>query len=114
MEAFMSKKLLSKILKFRDNRNWSQFHKPKDLAISISIEANELLELFQWNSSKETVENNFQELQDELADIMIYCVLMADKLDIDLEKAVEHKLDKNKEKYPVEKAYNSKEKYDKL
>ncbi len=110
----MNKNLIHKIIQFRDDRNWSQFHNPKDLAISISIEANELLELFQWNSSKETVENKFQDLQDELADIMIYCILMADKLDIDLEKAVEHKLYKNKEKYPVEKAYNSKEKYDKL
>jgi NTP pyrophosphatase (non-canonical NTP hydrolase) len=110
----MNKKIINKIIKFRDDRNWSQFHNPKDLAISISIEANELLELFQWNSSKETVENKFPELQDELADIMIYCILMADKLDIDLEKAVERKLDKNKEKYPVKKAYNSKEKYDKL
>jgi NTP pyrophosphatase (non-canonical NTP hydrolase) len=110
----MNKKIINEITNFRDDRNWSQFHNPKDLAISISIESNELLELFQWNSSKETVENNFQELQDELADIMIYCTLMADKLDIDLEEAVEHKLDKNKEKYPVEKAYNSKEKYDKL
>jgi len=110
----MDKKLIEKIINFRDDRNWSQFHNPKDLAISISIEANELLELFQWNSNKETVENNLQDLQDELADIRIYCILMADKLDIDLEKAVEHKLDKNKGKYPVEKAYNSKEKYDKL
>ena len=110
----MNKRLLNKIIKFRDDRNWSQFHNPKDLAISISIESNELLELFQWNSSKETVENHFQDLQDELADIIIYCTLMADKLDIDLEEAVKHKLEKNKEKYPVKKAYNSKEKYDKL
>ena len=110
----MKEKLLKEILKFRDDRNWSQFHNPKDLAISISIESSELLELFQWNNSKETVENNFQDLQDELADIMIYCTLMADKLDIDLNKAVEQKLEKNKEKYPVEKSYNSKEKYDKL
>ena len=110
----MNKTLINKIIEFRDDRNWAQFHNPKDLAISISIESSELLELFQWNNSKETVENNLQDLQDELADIMIYCILMADKLDIDLEKAVEQKLDKNKEKYPVKKAYNSKEKYDKL
>lgn len=110
----MNKKIINEITNFRDDRNWSQFHNPKDLAISISIEASELLELFQWNSSKETVENNLQDLQDELADIMIYCTLMGDKLDIDLDKAVEHKLEKNKEKYPVKKSYNSKEKYDKL
>ena len=110
----MDKKLIEKIIKFRDDRNWSQFHNPKDLAISISLEAAELLELFQWNNSKETTENNYQELQDELADILIYCTLMADKLDIDLDKAVMKKLEKNEKKYPVEKSYNSKEKYDQL
>jgi len=110
----VDKKLIEKIIKFRDDRNWSQFHNPKDLAISISLEAAELLELFQWNNSKETTENNYQELQDELADILIYCTLMADKLDIDLDKAVMKKLEKNEKKYPVEKSYNSKEKYDQL
>jgi NTP pyrophosphatase (non-canonical NTP hydrolase) len=110
----MNKELIEKIIKFRDDRNWSQFHNPKDLAISISLEAAELLELFQWNNSKETVENNYQELQDELADILIYCTLMADKLDIDLDEAVKKKLEKNEKKYPVKKSYNSKEKYDQL
>jgi NTP pyrophosphatase (non-canonical NTP hydrolase) len=110
----MDKELIEKIIKFRDDRNWSQFHNPKDLAISISLEAAELLELFQWNNSQETMENNYQELQDELADILIYCTLMADKLDIDLDEAVKSKLEKNEQKYPVEKSYNSKEKYDQL
>jgi len=110
----MNNKLLEKIIKFRDDRNWSQFHNPKDLAISISLEAAELLELFQWNNSKETIENNYQDLQDELADILIYCILMADKLDIDLDEAIEKKIEKNEKKYPVEKSYNSKEKYDQL
>jgi NTP pyrophosphatase (non-canonical NTP hydrolase) len=91
----MDKELIEKIIKFRDDRNWSQFHNPKDLAISISLEAAELLELFQWNNSQETMENNYQELQDELADILIYCTLMADKLDIDLDEAVKSKLEKN-------------------
>lgn len=110
----MNKNIIEKILKFRDDRNWSQFHNPKDLAISISLEANELLELFQWKNSQETLENNLNELQDELADIIIYCVLMADKTNIDLEEAIKQKLKKNKDKYPVEKAYNTKEKYDEL
>ena len=110
----MNKNLYDKIIKFRDERNWSQFHNPKDLAISISLEASELLELFQWKKSEETIENNHNELKDELADILIYSVLMADKTNIDLEEAIEQKLKKNKEKYPVEKAYNSKEKYNEL
>ncbi len=110
----MNKELVNKIIKFRDNRNWFQFHNPKDLAISISLEAAELLELFQWSNSDDVVDNNLQELQDELADILIYCHLMADKLDIDLDKAVEEKLEKNKQKYPIDKSYNSKEKYDQL
>jgi len=110
----MDKELIEKIIKFRDDRNWSQFHNPKDLAISISLEAAELLELFQWSNSDEAVENNYQELKDELADILIYCTLMADKLDIDLDEAVKSKLEKNEQKYPVEKSYNSKEKYDQL
>jgi len=110
----MNKNLYDKIIKFRDERNWSQFHNPKDLAISISLEASELLELFQWKKSEETIENNHNELKDELADILIYSVLMADKTNIDLEEAIEQKLEKNKEKYPVEKAYNSKEKYNEL
>jgi len=83
-------------------------------SIPSSLEAAELLELFQWSNSDEAVENNYQELQDELADILIYCTLMADKLDIDLDKAVKSKLEKNEKKYPVEKSYNSKEKYDQL
>jgi NTP pyrophosphatase (non-canonical NTP hydrolase) len=110
----MSKELIKEIIKFRDDRNWSQFHNPKDLAISISLEAAELLELFQWSNNDEAVDNNFQELQDELADILIYCTLMADKLNIELDEAVKNKLEKNKKKYPIEKSYNSKEKYDKL
>ena len=110
----MNKKIIKKIIKFRDDRNWSQYHNPKDLAISISLEANELLELFQWNSSKETVNNNLDEIKEELADVLIYSILLSEKLNIDIEKIIENKLDKNAKKYPIEKAFNSKEKYDKL
>jgi len=110
----MNKKLLNKIIKFRDDRNWSQFHNPKDLAISLSLEASELLELFQWKSSQETVNNKLNEIKEELADVLIYSILLSDKLDIDIEKIIEQKIEKNKEKYPVEKAYNSKEKYNEL
>jgi len=110
----MDEKLLNKIIKFRDDRNWSQYHNPKDLAISLSLEASELLELFQWNSSEETVNNKLNEIKEELADVLIYSILLSDKLDIDIEKIIEQKLEKNKEKYPVEKAYDSKEKYNEL
>jgi len=100
----MDEKLLNKIIKFRDDRNWSQYHNPKDLAISLSLEASELLELFQWNSSEETVNNNLDEIKEELADVLIYSILLSDKLDIDIEKIIKNKLEKSKEKYPVEKA----------
>ena len=110
----MNTKLINKIIKFRDDRNWSQYHNPKDLVISLSLEASELLELFQWNSSEETVNNNLDEIKEELADVLIYSILLSDRLDIDIEKIIKDKLEKSKEKYPVEKAYNSKEKYDEL
>lgn len=110
----MDKDLINKIIKFRDDRNWSQFHNPKDLSISISLEASELLELFQWSNNKEVIEKNYGEIKDEVADILIYIILFSDRLDIDIEKAVLDKLEKNRKKYPIEKAKNSKEKYDKL
>ncbi|HDR8054887.1 TPA: nucleotide pyrophosphohydrolase, partial [Bacillus cereus] len=87
----MNQTILEKVLKFRDDRNWKQFHNPKDLAISLSLEASELLENFQWKSSEEAVETKKEDMKDELAD----------QLDIDLEEIIINKIEKNNKKYPV-------------
>lgn len=106
--------LIQKVVEFRDSRNWRQFHNPKDLAISLSIEASELLENFQWKTSDESVTVNFDRIQDELADVLIYALLLSNELNINLEQAVLDKIKKNGEKYPVEKAYGSNKKYNEL
>lgn len=98
--------LITRILKFRDDRNWKQFHTPENLAKSISIEAGELLENYQWNN-----EPNLSAVTDELADVMNYCILMADALGIDLIEAMHQKIDKNELKYPIDKAKGVSTKY---
>lgn len=95
--------------KFNKDRDWDQFHTPENLAKSISIEAGELLECFQWNNKY-----NKQELIEELADVQAYCIMLAQKLDVDLEKIVIDKYKKNSIKYPVEKAKGVDTKYSKL
>lgn len=106
--------IIKEVLKFRDERNWSQFHNPKDLAISLSLEASELLENFQWQTSDEAVDKHFENIKDELADVLIYSILMAEKLNIDLNEAIIKKIEKNSKKYPIDKARNSKKKYTEL
>ncbi|CAM3870139.1 nucleotide pyrophosphohydrolase [Mesobacillus thioparans] len=96
-------KIRQNIINFRDERNWKPYHNEKDLAISICLEANELLENFQWKSSEEAVEDSKQNIIEEMADILIYLVQLADKLDIDLEEEVLEKMKKNALKYPVQK-----------
>ena len=111
------KKLTDRVLHFRDARNWKQFHKPKDLAISLSLEAGEVLEHFQWKSEAEIeqyVKTNKDEIADELSDVLNYLLLMAHDLEIDLSAAQEKKIEKNAKKYPVEKATGNSAKYDKL
>lgn len=105
---------MNEVLKFRDDRNWKQFHNPKDLAISISLEAAELLEVFQWSAEDVTCENKMDKIKEELADVVNYCILMADVCGLDLDEIVREKIKRNSEKYPVEKAYGSKEKYTEL
>ncbi|KAA0565363.1 nucleotide pyrophosphohydrolase [Bacillus sp. CH30_1T] len=94
------KQLCEKVIEFRDERNWDANHNEKDLAISISLEANELLENFQWKTSREAVEATRQNIKEEMADVLIYLVQLADKMDIDLEEEVYEKLEKNALKYP--------------
>ncbi|WP_186327231.1 nucleotide pyrophosphohydrolase [Bacillus cereus] len=105
------KELTNKVIQFRDDRNWKQFHNPKDLAISISLEASELLETFQWKSNEEALSKNMDNIKDELADVLIYSMLLANDLGFDVEEIVKNKIEKNKSKYPVEKAYGVKTKY---
>ena len=110
----MTQETINEVLKFRDDRDWKQFHNPKDLAISISLEAAELLEVFQWSASDVVCENKLDKIKEELADVVNYCILMADTCGLDLDEIVQAKVKKNAEKYPVEKAFGSKEKYTEL
>ena len=91
----MTKETIEQVLKFRDERNWKQFHNPKDLAISICLEAKD-------------------KIGEELADVLNYCILMADTCGLDMDEIIQEKVRKNAEKYPVEKAYGHKEKYTEL
>jgi dCTP diphosphatase len=106
--------LRSQIVAFRDERDWDQFHHPKELAIALSIEASELLEHFLWKSSTEVsdrIESKREEIADELADVAVYLIELADKVGVDLEEAIQRKMAKNAVKYPVEKAKGSNKKY---
>ncbi|TYR74471.1 nucleotide pyrophosphohydrolase [Rossellomorea vietnamensis] len=93
--------LTKEILKFRDDRGWNHDHREKDLAISIVLEASELLENFQWKTSEEAAADSRQNIKEEMADVLIYLVQLADSLDVDLEEEVYKKLEKNNIKYPV-------------
>lgn len=106
------KDLTNKILEFRDKRDWSKYHKPKDLAMCLSIEASELLELFLWKSEKDKVEIKL--LKEELADILYSALLLAKYYDLDVKKIILEKLKKNNIKYPVKKAKGKNNKYNKL
>lgn len=107
----MTMNSMKKINKFRDDRDWRQFHNEKDLAISISLEASELLELFQWKKSEETVSNKKTELKEELADVLIYSYMMADNLNLDVDEIIDEKIKKDSAKYPVKKSYGNSTKY---
>lgn len=111
--------ILKKIKKFRDKRDWMQFHNPKDMAEAIVIEASELLELFLWKDKKESLEfiknkKNLEEVSDEFADVMGFLIEFADNYGIDIEKAIEDKQKKNAKKYPIEKSKGKAIKYTKL
>ena len=108
---------IAKIRAFRDARDWMQFHNPKNLAISINLEAAELLEHFQWKSMEESeahAKAACDEITEEMADVAIYLFELADNLGVDLLSAVDAKLAKNESKYPVEKAKGSAVKYTEL
>jgi len=111
------RQITEKIKKFRDERDWKQFHNHKDVALSLVLEASEVLEHFQWKSNTEVndyAKTQKEELADELADVAIYLFELADNLKIDLPSAIDHKMAKNAKKYPIEKAKGKHTKYDKL
>lgn len=103
-----------KALSFRKERDWEQFHNPKDLAISISLEAAELLEIFQWSGSDLEVKEKAEHAREELADVLIYGIYMADSMGINIADAISEKIDANAAKYPVDKAKGTSTKYTEL
>ena len=109
--------IIEKIKKFRDERDWMQFHNHKDMALSLVLEASEVLEHFQWKKAEEVnalAERNKGEIAEELADVAMYLFELAENLGIDLKKAIHDKLAKNAQKYPIEKAKGSAKKYNQL
>ena len=113
----MNDEILTNIRDFRDERDWAQFHNPKDMAIAISIEASELLEHFLWKTTEESEQRVLEkraEISDEIADIAVYLLELADNLNIDLAHAIKNKMKKNAAKYPVDKSKGSHVKYTEL
>ena len=106
----MKKETIERIRNFTIDRDWDQFHSPANLAKSISIEANELLECFQWSDDNYDIEA----VKEELADVLVYCRNMLDKLNLDEDEIVNAKMSKNETKYPVNKSKGKSDKYDKL
>lgn len=106
----MKKELIDKIIKFRDDRDWKKFHTGENIAKALSIEASELLECFQWSQTEKSIDK----IKEELADVLMYCILMADCYNLNIEEILEAKLIKNEEKYPIEKAYGSSKKYNEI
>ncbi|HEY1074755.1 MAG TPA: nucleotide pyrophosphohydrolase [Patescibacteria group bacterium] len=110
-------KLQDQLEKFREERDWKQFHNPKDLAISLSLEASEVLEHFQWKNVDEVKAHIIEKKEDiaaELADVLYWLLLLSKDLNVDLEAAFQKKMDKNAQKYPVDKAKGTHKKYTEL
>lgn len=108
------KKLTEELVSFRDKRDWKQFHNTKDLALALSIEAAELNELFLWKTIEEAENVDKERLKEELADILSYALLIAEKHNFDIKEIVSNKIIKNNEKYPVEKSKGNATKYNEL
>ena len=105
---------IQRVLKFRDDRDWRQFHTPKDLALSMTLEASELLEVYQWSGTDLECRDKLSKVREELADVLSYCILMADVYGLDLDEIINAKVDKNEAKYPVEKSRGRADKYTEL
>jgi NTP pyrophosphatase (non-canonical NTP hydrolase) len=105
------KSLIQQLIEFRNERDWQQFHNSKDLALAINIEAGELLELFLWKDNEDV---NKEKLEEELADVLSFCLLLAEKHNLDVTEIIEKKIKENDKKYPVEKAKGTSKKYNEL
>ena len=103
--------IINQLKEFRNDRDWSQFHNSKDLAIALSIEANELLEEFLWKNAEDA---NIDNIKDELADVFSYAFLLAEKYNLNVEQIILDKIKKNEIKYPIEKAKGTSKKYTEL
>lgn len=103
--------LIKKIIAFRDERDWKQFHNSKDLAIALNIETSELLELFLWKSNEDV---NLEKLKEELADVFMYSLLLAEKHQLNIQEIIETKIEINNRKYPKEKSKGTAKKYNEL
>lgn len=103
-----------KVIEFRNDRNWEQFHQIKDLLLGLNIEVSELQELFLWKSKEQQAEIKIENIRDEVADIAIYLIYISKHYNIDLIEAINDKIAKNSKKYPVEKSRNSNKKYNEL
>ena len=106
----MKEETIKKILQFRDSRNWKQYHSGKDLSISISLEASELLEIFQWSKEEVDKYDKLENIKEELADVLMYCYMLADYYELNVDEIIESKLIKNLKKYPDGEKINLKEK----
>jgi len=109
--------IIKKIISFRDARDWKQFHNPKDVSLSLVLEAGEVMEHFQWKDKKEIeeyIKKNKNDIGEELADVLYWILLMGHDLDIDVFDALDKKIKKNEEKYPIGKSKGNHIKYDKL
>ncbi|HOI84640.1 MAG TPA: nucleotide pyrophosphohydrolase [Acholeplasmataceae bacterium] len=101
------KDIIDALIKFRDDRNWKQFHTPENLAKSIVLESAELLENFQWHGNNENIDS----IKDELADVMTYCLFMCEHYNLDIRQLIVEKMKKNELKYPISKSYGKSNKY---
>ncbi len=105
------KQIVDELLKFRNERDWEQFHNPKDLALAINVEAGELLEQFLWKNPEDA---NIDKVKEELADVFAYAFLLAEKYNLDVKEIILEKIQKNSMKYPVDKAKGNSKKYTEL